>query len=655
MATVYLAHDPRFGRDVALKAIGVGYNDDPTFRNRFEREARTIATLEHPAIVPVYDFGEDNDQLYLVMRYMTNGTLTDRIVMGPMAGERAISIIRRIADALDHAHKNGVIHRDLKPGNILFDQYERAYLSDFGIVKLAAEGTDTDLTGSGVIGTPAYMSPEQIHGDVVIDGRSDIYTLGVILFEMLTGRKPYRAETPVKQMMAHVMDPIPDISQFLPDFPSDCVTVIQKALAKEPNDRYQTAQDLTADLSATLTGNRYSPIPRPYSPTLGEKETEAESEETDTVTNLTLPKETEAETAVKDPVTIVNPNIASKLEKPIIPSEEGPTVTDAPIVDKIPLKREPVGANHRGLQIAAIGLIAVVIFILFMVLSARNNNGTSPLPTAQPENIIVDGTVPVDEPSNEPAETAVVTQPILAEPTEVPAPGIIYPEKFSIGQSNNGQEIVVDRFGDGEQKILLVGGLHADFAPSTVNLMENLKAAIDSEEISVPEDISLFILSKLNPDSVGTTNSNSVDLNRNWGCNWQPNPTYQGIVVDGLGGPLPFSEPESVALRDFIIDLKPTVVLIWQAGIATGWVSPGRCGSLSRYGSEWAMQFGNASGYFTGDIDSLPGQSVSGDVAGWLDSQGVAAVTIWLPSRETVDFDPNAAGLNAVLAQVVGE
>src|SRR5512137_1126343 len=191
MATVYHAYDPRFEREVALKVLPREMLHDPQFRTRFEREAKTIALLEHPAIVPVYDFGEEGGQPYFVMRYMTGGSLSDRIKKGPMSLQDAVHIFERIAPALDDAHAKGIIHRDLKPGNILFDQYGEPYVSDFGIAKLAA--SQTNVTGSGIVGTPAYMSPEQAQG-VQIDGRSDIYGLGVILFEMLSGRQPYEGD-----------------------------------------------------------------------------------------------------------------------------------------------------------------------------------------------------------------------------------------------------------------------------------------------------------------------------------------------------------------------------------------------------------------------------------------------------------------------------
>ena len=163
MSTVYLAHDPHFRRDVAVKLLSRAYLHDPTFRARFEREARVIAALEHPAIVPVYDFGQGDNQPYIVMRYMAGGSLAQRLHDGPLSLQEAAAILSRVAPALDRAHQQGMVHRDIKPDNILFDQDGAAYLTDFGIVRLASQSTST-LTGDSIVGTPAYMSPEQARG-----------------------------------------------------------------------------------------------------------------------------------------------------------------------------------------------------------------------------------------------------------------------------------------------------------------------------------------------------------------------------------------------------------------------------------------------------------------------------------------------------------
>jgi serine/threonine-protein kinase len=252
MATVYKAYDPRFEREVALKVLPREMLHDPQFRVRFEREAKTIALLEHPAIVPVYDVGEEDGQPYFVMRYMTGGSLADRIKQGALSIGDAAKIIDRLAPGLDEAHSKGIIHRDLKPGNILFDRTGEPYVSDFGIAKLAQSQGGT-VTGGAIIGTPAYMSPEQAQGDKV-DGRSDIYALGVILYEVLTGRQPYEADTPMAVVVKHITDPVPHILDVNPNLPADLERVIEKAMAKNPAQRFSTCKELAVAISAVSRG-----------------------------------------------------------------------------------------------------------------------------------------------------------------------------------------------------------------------------------------------------------------------------------------------------------------------------------------------------------------------------------------------------------------
>jgi len=259
MATVYLARDPRFRRDVAVKVLPRQYTHDPMFRARFEREAQTIARLEHPSIVPVHDFGEENGQPFLVMRYMPGGSLVDKLGEGSLPLKQAIKILERIASALDRAHSLGIVHRDLKPGNILFDQYGEAFLADFGIAKMA-EAT-VALTGNSIIGTPAYMSPEQVKGDE-LDGRSDIYALGIILFEMLTGQQPFAAKTPIAVAYKQVHEPVPDIRARKADLSPNLQLTINQAMSKNPDERFQTAADL-AKSAGTISRQTATPPQKP--------------------------------------------------------------------------------------------------------------------------------------------------------------------------------------------------------------------------------------------------------------------------------------------------------------------------------------------------------------------------------------------------------
>jgi Tol biopolymer transport system component len=247
MATVFHAHDPRFDREVAIKVLPREFLHDSTFRARFEREAKAIAKIQHPHILPVYDFGEHDGQPYIVMAHMPGGSLAARIAKSPggLPLDETTRIIGQMAKALDKAHRAGIIHRDLKPANILFDTDENAYLSDFGIAHLT--DATAQLTGSGLVGTPAYMAPEMAY-EGGLSALVDVYALGVTLYQMLAGQVPYKADTPMGVLMAHANRPIPDVREARPDLPESVQVVIERAMAKAPAERYQSAGALVADL-----------------------------------------------------------------------------------------------------------------------------------------------------------------------------------------------------------------------------------------------------------------------------------------------------------------------------------------------------------------------------------------------------------------------
>ncbi len=252
MASVYLANDPNTKRQVAVKILPRELTLNTQFRARFQQEAEFIAKLEHPSIVPIYDFGEHDEQPYIVMQYMAGGSLADKLDKGSLPLGDIHPIMERLAAGMDEAHRKGIIHRDLKPGNILFDLNGLAYIADFGIAKLGEAGAG--LTGSGIIGTPAYMSPEQARGKETLDGRSDVYSLGVILFEMLTGKLPFEADTPMGMAVAHINDPVPDVLSLNRSLPPACRAIIQRALAKERTARYASAGELAAALAGVRPG-----------------------------------------------------------------------------------------------------------------------------------------------------------------------------------------------------------------------------------------------------------------------------------------------------------------------------------------------------------------------------------------------------------------
>jgi serine/threonine protein kinase len=257
MATVYKAYQRDVDRSVAIKVLPPHPGQDKQFVERFRLEARTIARLQHPHILPLYDYGDDNDVLYLVMAYVDGGSLNDRIRRGRLPLDEVQSLVQQVASALDYAHRQNVIHRDIKPDNILLDREGHTLLSDFGIVKLIEDsGGGASLTATGgLVGTPAYMSPEQAQG-LTVSKRSDIYSLGIVVFEMLTGQQPYQAETPMQVVLKHITAPVPVLHDLLPDVSPDLEAVLQRTLVKNPDERYESAQEFYADFVRALQGDQ---------------------------------------------------------------------------------------------------------------------------------------------------------------------------------------------------------------------------------------------------------------------------------------------------------------------------------------------------------------------------------------------------------------
>ncbi len=242
MATVYKAYDAAMDRYVALKVLPDRYARDAEFRQRFEREARAISRLEHPHILPVHGYGEDQGYTFLVMRYLPSGTLKERLAQGRLPLPLAASVLRQVADALDYAHEQGILHRDIKPSNILMDARENVYLTDFGIAKIVEDSVN--LTGEKLLGTPAYMSPEQCQGGKELTPACDEYSLGIVLYEMVIGTAPFQADTPVAIVFKHLYDPLPMPRQFQPNLPEAVEKVILKALSKDPASRYPSCTTL---------------------------------------------------------------------------------------------------------------------------------------------------------------------------------------------------------------------------------------------------------------------------------------------------------------------------------------------------------------------------------------------------------------------------
>ncbi len=245
MATVYKAYHAALDRYVAIKVLHPVFMEDDSFLARFRREAQVVARLDHPNIVPVYDYAEHEGQPYLVMKFIEGETLKARMTRGPLTAQEILAVVEAVGGALGYAHREGILHRDIKPSNVLLAENGSIYLTDFGLARIAESGAST-LTSDRILGTPQYISPEQAVGKEELDAGTDIYSFGVMLYEMVVGRVPFSADTPFSIIHDHIYTPLPLPREINPRVPEAVERVLLKALSKERADRFLTVEEMVA-------------------------------------------------------------------------------------------------------------------------------------------------------------------------------------------------------------------------------------------------------------------------------------------------------------------------------------------------------------------------------------------------------------------------
>lgn len=426
MGAVYSAYDRGLEREVAFKVISTQLAEDEEYLKRFYREAKTAASLEHPHIVPVYDYGTVGDITYVVMRLLTGGSLAERMKLRagqPPALSEVSALINQLASALDYAHSRGIIHRDIKSNNVMFDNHGTPYLVDFGIAKVLAEG-QTSLTQEGaVMGTPSHMAPEQWRGEIP-SAATDLYAFGVMIYQLITGRVPFEAPTPYGLMLKHINEQPTPPHAFRPDLPESIAVVLEKAMAKEPADRFKNATSFAQAFEAAIAGVGGE--------STGMFQFKIERKSPDQIT--TKPIAPKLSTGERDTVL---PGTMSIPDQPTLP----PTAPPAPAPK--PFYAQPV---------AWVGAIAVIGIIAIIALLSRQN-GTPSDEEGTPASIAQVGDT-TEEPTSTPTDTPTNTATATDTPTQTFTPTPDMP--ILVAQQN-----IIARQGPGQnyaEQMSIVGG-----------------------------------------------------------------------------------------------------------------------------------------------------------------------------------------------------
>lgn len=458
MSAVYKAMDPNLKRVVAIKLIHPHLSSDPSFVSRFESEASAVASLRHPNIVQVYDFNNDEGVYYMVLEFIPGETLHDRMSRLSSTGRQfsiqdALKFTINICDAVGYAHQRGMVHRDIKPANIMLDTQGQAILMDFGIVKIL--GGDSHTSTGAVVGTARYMSPEIIRGEVA-DHRSDIYSLGVTLYEMLSGRPPFVADSAMTLMMMHLNDPVPDVRDFRTDVRPELVEILEKCLAKDRNDRYLSAAEMAADLRRALAYIGGQPT------SIGLKDTSKAQSAATIVESQPIAQpfsESRPQPVVQ---TVVEP-------APVSRSQSQPPPPPPNISTGYPAPSKPA-ASRRYLWAIGAGLAALVcVGTVFAIGNSILNNARSQ-PTSEPTQTLSLATNTSLATEEQPV-VALATETLAAteSPTETATPTETLPPFYarinSITVNSSGQYVVdYETFGYTE----VLPGMHVHFFFDTV-------------------------------------------------------------------------------------------------------------------------------------------------------------------------------------------